>query len=53
MEEEDRDEREEGLGFRDFFRIDKSMRESRTTQVIGAILLVALIIFGILYKYYS
>lgn len=36
--------------FEGLFKIDKSMGESRVSQVLGCILLVGIIIFGLVYK---
>jgi hypothetical protein len=36
--------------FEGFLKIDKSMCESRFAQILGFILLVGIIIFGVVYK---
>ncbi len=36
--------------FEDFFKIDKSMGESRFDQILGVIVLVGIVIFAVVYK---
>ena len=38
------------MGFR---KIDKSMGESRVSQVAGGVLFIAIFVFGVLYKMYT
>ena len=35
------------------FKIDKKMGESRVSQIAGAVLLVAVFVFGLLYTWYT